>query len=74
MPEILPAEIAAIPIILNFVNRSISNPERFDPTKPPKNILIIRIPIFKFTSPSIAPPRVLLAIIKNPKSLLGMKN
>ena len=67
----LPAQIAQIPISLNFLNRSISRPARFEPMKPPKNILIMSIPILKFTSPSIAPPSVLRAIIKKPKSVLN---
>ena len=63
--------MAPIPIILNFLYRSISKPARFEPIKPPKNILIMRIPILKLTSPSIAPPIDPRAIIKKPKSVLN---
>ena len=67
----LPPEIATIPIIFNFPSLSISRPARFEPQKHPKYMLIIRIPIFKLTSPSRAPSSVFREIKKKPKSVLN---
>ena len=63
--------MAPIPIIFNFPSLSTSIPARFEPQKHPKNMLIIKIPIFKLTSPSRAPPSVFREIKKNPKSVLN---
>ena len=70
---ILPPEIAKIPIIFNFPSLSINTPAIFEPQKHPKNMLTIKIPIFKLTSPSSAPPSVFREIIKKPKSVLKRK-
>ena len=67
----LPPEMAQIPIIFNFLSLSTSKPARFEPQKHPKNMLIIKIPIFKLTSPSRAPPSVFREIKKKPKSVLN---
>ena len=67
---ILPPEIAEIPIIFNLFSLSINKPARFEPQKHPKNMLTIKIPIFKLTSPSRAPPSVFREIKKKPKSVL----
>ena len=67
----LPPEMAQIPIIFNFLSLSTSKPARFEPQKHPKNMLIIKIPIFRFTLPSRAPPSVFREIKKKPKSVLN---
>ena len=68
--KILPEDIAKIPISFRPPQKSASKPARLEPTKPAKKITIIRIPIFKFKSPSSAPPSVLRASRKNPNSVL----
>ena len=67
----LPPEMAPIPMIFNFPSLSMSEPARFEPQKHPKNMLIIKIPIFKLTSPSRAPPSVFRDIKKKPKRVLN---
>ena len=69
--KIKPAVIAQIPIIFNLPSLSIRKPARFEPQKHPKNMLIIKIPIFKLTSPSRAPPSVFRETKKKPKSVLN---
>ena len=60
--RILPIDKTMIPITLARLNLSISKPTMNEPNTPAKHILHIIIPIFKFTSPSSALPRVFRAI------------